>query len=206
MDDYMCSPSYCAPFAHSPSSHVGAPGVTACLDEGLCGTHLFGSEEGRCGRIGAFGSAYGLPGLGVGASLLGRTMSSSANNKNSHDQMTSAGSNSSSNSSNSSRGSSRIGRGSRHFASISACARDVSTDDSNSRSGSGGAHTQSRGSGAGAPARGFGLPDNATRVVMLSSLTHHAGILNWSDMQVRGGGGGVAVGVWWGWGQEWVCE
>jgi len=30
---------------------------------------------------------------------------------------------------------------------------------------------------------GFGLHDNSTRVVMLSSLTHHAGILNWDDMQ-----------------------
>ncbi|KAF5835932.1 hypothetical protein DUNSADRAFT_6643 [Dunaliella salina] len=29
----------------------------------------------------------------------------------------------------------------------------------------------------------FGLHDNSTRVVMLSSLTHHAGILNWDDMQ-----------------------
>lgn len=32
---------------------------------------------------------------------------------------------------------------------------------------------------------GYGLPDNSTRVVMLSSLTHHAGSLNWHDMQVR---------------------
>jgi hypothetical protein len=35
------------------------------------------------------------------------------------------------------------------------------------------------------PFDGWGLPDDATRVVMVSSLTHHAGILNWGDMQVR---------------------
>ena len=35
--------------------------------------------------------------------------------------------------------------------------------------------------GSGAAHSAWGLPEDGTRVVMLSSLTHHAGMLNWED-------------------------
>lgn len=43
---------------------------------------------------------------------------------------------------------------------------------------------------------GWGLHPGGTRVVMLTSLTHHAGVLNWHDMQVWEGEGEHAHVLW----------